>query len=271
MWSCCRAGIYSKPCKSSAEHLAAVYQPGELEEVYRYYTTPAATSFMSPCLAVAIDCEMGTSVTNNPVLIRVTLVDYFTSEVLVDKLVWPDEPPLHYNTRFSGVTSGQMARAKSRGECLSGNAGAREAIWRFVGPETIVVAHSGQNDLSVMRWIHNNIVDTFLIESIPVVKLQREAREKAEKEKLAGDPSGKKQRSPEKKPPAGENEKKKKNPKGSGQFSLKTLSRVRLGRDIQVGNDGHDSVEDAIAARDIAHWNVLNFGHGIYEIQSSTD
>jgi len=47
--------------------------------------------------------------------------------------------------------------------------------------------------------------------------------------------------------------------RGEGGLSLKTLARVRCGRDIQTsGKKGHDSVEDALAARDIAHWNVSN-------------
>jgi hypothetical protein len=42
--------------------------------------------------------------------------------------------------------------------------------------------------------------------------------------------------------------------KGSGALSLKTLAMVRLGREIQAGGKkGHDSLEDALAARDLAH------------------
>ncbi|ROW12101.1 hypothetical protein VMCG_00706 [Cytospora schulzeri] len=274
MWSCCKAGIYNQPCKTSAEHVATEYKPGELEELHRYYSTPAVQPSKPRCLAVAIDCEMGTSITNNSVLIRVTLIDYFTSKVLLDKLVFPDEPVLHYNTRFSGVTYGQMAKAKARGECLYGTAAARKAIWKFVGPDTIVVAHGGQNDMSTLRWIHSAVVDTHLVESLPVVQLQREAREKEAQEKEAREQVEKLTGSSEKeKKPSNADQKKfepkKKKPKGSGQFSLKTLARERLGREIQMGNAGHDSVEDAMAARDIAHWNVLNFGHGVYSI--STD
>ncbi|KUI65254.1 RNA exonuclease 3 [Cytospora mali] len=271
IWSCCRTGVYNTPCKTSAEHLAAVYQPGELEQLYRFYSTPTAPHSQPRRLAVAIDCEMGTSITNSPVLIRVTLIDYFTSKVLIDKLVFPDEPVLHYNTRFSGVTYAQMAKARSRGECLYGTAAARNAIWKFVGPDTIVVAHSGNNDMSVLRWIHGSIVDTFLVESLPVVKLQKEAREEEIREKQAREeagmvtgPSEKKQQSSNPGQPTGEP--KKKRPKGSGQFSLKTLARERLGRDIQMGKGGHDSIEDAIAARDIAAWNVLNFGRVVYTV-----
>ncbi|KAF7575366.1 RNA exonuclease [Pyrenophora tritici-repentis] len=51
--------------------------------------------------------------------------------------------------------------------------------------------------------------------------------------------------------------KKKKKPKGSGELSLKMLLKRYLGREIQMqGNLGHDSMEDAIAARDLVHWMV---------------
>jgi len=47
-------------------------------------------------------------------------------------------------------------------------------------------------------------------------------------------------------------------PKGSGPLSLKSLTLQRWGREIQKsGQRGHDSLEDAIAARDLAHWHVL--------------
>lgn len=234
--------------------------------------------------------------TNESLCIRVSVVDYFTAEVLVDKLVFPDEPLLNYNTRFSGVNHAQMDRAKAMGDCFFGIAAAREAIWKFIGPDTIVVAHSGQNDLNSLRWLHGNIVDTQLVESLPVMKLEKEARDKEAIEKEAN----KKAREEEalrttgkEEPPsakAGTNfkpknltqqgaqptgpqkptEPPKKKAKGSGRFSLKSLTKERAGREIQMGKDGHDSVMDAIATRDIAHWNVLNFGHGFYEIKSST-
>ena len=42
--------------------------------------------------------------------------------------------------------------------------------------------------------------------------------------------------------------------KGSGALLLKTLAMVRLGREIQAsGKKGHDSLEDVLAARDLAH------------------
>lgn len=245
---------------------------------------------------------MGTGMTNESLCIRVSVIDYFTAEVLVDKLVFPDEPLLNYNSRFSGVNHAQMTRAKSMGDCFFGITAAREAIWKFIGPDTIVVAHSGQNDLTSLRWLHGNIVDTQLVESLPVMKLEKEAREKEAREKEAREkeanekkthegrnrqttgkeePSGQaatksgykdttQEEAQQRKGPQKPVEKPKKKPKGSGRFSLKSLTKHRVGREIQMGKNGHDSVMDAVATRDVAHWNVVNFGHGFYEIQSST-
>lgn len=229
---------------------------------------------------------MGTSMTNESLCIRVSVIDYFTAEVLVDKLVFPDEPLLNYNTRFSGVSYSQMARAKAMGDCFFGIAAAREAIWKFVGPDTVVVGHSGQNDLNSLRWLHDNIVDTQLVESLPVVKLEKEAREKAAIEKEAREKEALREsgeepneqatkkfgskdltkEGPQSKEPQKPTQQTKKKPKGSGRFSLKSLTKARAGREIQMGREGHDSVKDAVATRDIAHWNVVNFGHGFYEI-----
>lgn len=42
-------------------------------------------------------------------------------------------------------------------------------------------------------------------------------------------------------------------------MSLKTLTLVKLGREIQnAAKKGHCSLEDAIATRDIVHWYITN-------------
>lgn len=236
---------------------------------------------------------MGTAIRNETVCIRISAIDYFTGETLVDKLVFPDEKILNYNTRFSGVTFRQMMQAKSAGDCLLGIAAARQAIWKFVGPDTIVVAHSGQNDLNCLRWLHANIVDTFLVEASPVMELEKQAREEAKahaermrQEKQRSDQADthlgqadQPKTAPQTAPQAAGTQKQAGSQKpaekpknkgkrgGSGRFSLKGLTKERIGRDIQTGREGHDSVKDAVATRDVAHWNVLNFGHGFYKIE----
>jgi RNA exonuclease 1 len=107
---------------------------------------------------------MGTAASGDSELIRITMIDYFTSEVLVNNLVEPDVPMQHLNTKYSGVTWADFGRARREGTCLQGKAGARNAIWRFVGTDTVVTGHGTHNDFRSLRWIHPIIVDSWVIE-----------------------------------------------------------------------------------------------------------
>lgn len=128
------------------------------------HTLFASQSQRGPAKAVAVDCEMGTAVSGNSELIRVTMIDYFTLEPLVDRLVYPDVPMQHYNTRYSGVTAACMRQAVRGKTCLFGRDAAREELMKHIDLATIVVMHGGHNDLSALRWIHPTIIDTFLLE-----------------------------------------------------------------------------------------------------------
>ncbi|KAL2001762.1 hypothetical protein VTN02DRAFT_1286 [Thermoascus thermophilus] len=226
LYTCCANRNPRAPgCTFAEHHVCEDYAPGELEAQWMLHQTPQRknrTPF--PRKAVALDCEMGTSARGESELIRLTAVDYFTGETLVDSLVYPRVPMRHFNTRYSGVTRGMLEAARRSGTCLVGRDAARERLWRFVGPETIVVVHGGHSDFLALRWIHPRAVDTFLVEGV--------WREKQLKKK----------KSPE--------------DKGQGGRSLKHLAEVRLGWKIQCGKNGHDSLEDALACRALVDWYV---------------
>lgn len=224
-------------------------------------------------VAVVIDCEMGTASTGETELIRVSAVDYFSGAVLLDSLVYPDVKMIHYNTRYSGITRQQMENARRTRSCLFGRANARKALWKFVGPNTIVIGHGGNSDLTSLRWIHPVVIDTFIVE-----KKNRPTEEDKDnsKDNNKGESEGKEddtqmEETPEistsevplnggnedSQPNDKEKEKTPNQPRQRGGLSLKALAKERLGRDIQMSHKGHDSVEDSIAARDILHWNIL--------------
>ncbi|KAK0118579.1 hypothetical protein ONS95_007465 [Cadophora gregata] len=262
VWSCCGKHVSADPCQAAEFHLARAYPAGQLESLWAFYPTPCAGVSHQVRAAVAIDCEMGTAKSGDSELIRVTLIDYFSSEVLVDKLVYPDVAMEHYNTRFSGVTRKDMEYARRSRQCLLGKKRAREAVWKFVDPHTIVVGHSAHNDLTAMRWIHDVVVDTWLVESENKKAKEVEAKAKAERDRKKQEGS-QTQNSPSQdldklKEAQQHKESPTKKVKGRGTLSLKTLTWERLRREIQTtGRKGHDSLEDAIATRDLAHWNVL--------------
>lgn len=203
-------------CVEHVTHTPRTYQPGELEQDWTLYATPSVSgeTRRQHRRAVALDCEMGISFTGESELIRVSVVDYFSGERLIDGLVYPRVGMQHFNTRYSGVTRGMMETARRRGEVMAGRDDARQAVWRFVGRDTVVVVHGGKADLMALRWIHGRVIDTFLVEGRRI------------------------------------------NRQGGEKRSLKYLTEVMLGRRIQGGC--HDSVEDAMAARELVHWYVEN-------------
>ncbi|KAF2135289.1 uncharacterized protein K452DRAFT_260871 [Aplosporella prunicola CBS 121167] len=260
MWSCCSKPPAGSPCSGAENHVAAEYPPGQMHREWQYHATRPHAGLHATTArpAVAIDCEMGTAMSGDSELIRVTLIDYFTDEVLVDSLVFPDVPMLELRTRFSGVTWNALRKARPERTCLFGRDSARDAVWRFVGPETVVVGHSANNDLKALRWMHRVVVDTFLLEALrPAAK---EEEEKEEGKKTESDSTTEQSVPPtaDQTPPTGAQPQKKKLPRGSSPMSLKSLAKAKLGREIQkAGKSGHDSLEDALATRDLARWVVL--------------
>jgi RNA exonuclease 1 len=107
---------------------------------------------------------MDISEEDNMELIRVTAVDYFSGDVLIDRLVLPTVRMVDYNTRFSGVRRSDMGKARKNRTCIFGRDMARKAVWKFVGPETVVIGRSVNNDLKALWWIHSTVVDSYVLE-----------------------------------------------------------------------------------------------------------
>ncbi|ETS02633.1 hypothetical protein M419DRAFT_78663 [Trichoderma reesei RUT C-30] len=251
-WTCCNGTPGSPPCRSFQEHTPKIYAAGELEREWRFYPTPFECAGGSPAVAVVIDCEMGTAITGESELIRVSAVDYFSGKVLLDKLVYPDIKMLHYNTRYSGVTRQDMEDARRTRSCLFGRASARRALWEFIDPDTIVIGHGANSDLTCLRWIHPVIIDTHLVEKANRPPEETKQTAQGQEAQVSGPQllreGANAQQGPSDNAPAV--------PKQKGGLSLKALAKERLGREIQIKGQGHDSVEDSIATRDVLHWNV---------------
>ncbi|KAG6040205.1 hypothetical protein E4U41_001270 [Claviceps citrina] len=230
---------------------------GELENNWRFHETPDVP-LTTHVAAVVIDCEMGTASSGETELIRISVVDYFTGAVLLDKLVYPSVRMAHYNTRFSGVSRTAMEEARRKNNCILGRDAARRAVHTYVGPSTVVVGHGANGDLSCLRWIHRVIVDTLLIETarrqIELLSstasknspLSADVRQRGSDAGDADEAEGVK------------GNKSHALPQNEGGLSLKALALKRLDRVIQVKGRGHDSLEDARATRDLLRWHMAN-------------
>lgn len=304
-WNCCRNFVSAPGCTFAPEHITRDYDPGDFLARHQFHKTPPSTLLdlttpplisvygaadaasypelgqsRQPRRAVAIDCEMGTAFDGESELIRLSVVDYFTAEILLDSLVSPSVPMQHYNTRYSGVSRQDMEEARRKGKCIIGGvAAAREQLWRWVGPETVVIGHGVNNDLASLRWIHPLVIDSLLLATAARAEKEKREEEEEEERKKATDlaaaaalqqsgdlmyfdnlETSTKEEGSE---GSGQAEKDKKQKRSPGGLSLKSLTLELLGRRIQVGRGGHDSLEDALAARDLVHWYVMKKCEGL--------
>lgn len=209
-FSCCGRDVNTPGCHQFPDHdivdnVKAWERAWYLHEVpenpvdYRY--------------AIALDCEMGITDLGEQELIRLTAIDYFTGEILINTLVFPKVKMWHLNVRYSGVTWQQLYAARDARKVLHGRDEARNLLFRYLGPKTVLVMQGGRSDTLALRIIHHHILDTLSFQ----------------------------------------------------QGSLKWAAEHYLERKIQQGR-GHDSLEDALACRDIANYFIetLPFDH-IYQ------
>ncbi|KAL3588257.1 hypothetical protein FPOAC2_14156 [Fusarium poae] len=162
-WTCCGEHLMGPPCKQEEKHQPEERTLKEISTRWQYSETPSSTTRITR-KAVVIDCEMGTAASGDCELIRLTLIDYFSNHVLIDKLVWPDVLMSHLNTKWSGVTWKLLYEARKEKRCILGWKNARALIWKYVSAETIVIGHGANSDLSSLRWIHPRIIDTLIVE-----------------------------------------------------------------------------------------------------------
>ncbi|KAJ5174268.1 uncharacterized protein N7482_000145 [Penicillium canariense] len=156
-YTCCGKGIGNFGCHQSPRH-GATQAVWELQEDFQLHETPQDCKHARRC--IALDCEMGLTDMGEPELIRVSAVDYFSGETLLDALVFPKVKMWHLNTQYSGVSWPMLYDAHLKDNTIAGRDVARQLLWNFVGPETIVITHGGREDFLALRWLHPNVIDT---------------------------------------------------------------------------------------------------------------
>ncbi|KAL7270860.1 hypothetical protein RUND412_006421 [Rhizina undulata] len=250
-FSCCRGGPSSPGCLSSEHHMPMLYPPHmTLFDIWTYHPTPVHVS-MQKRFAVALDCGMGQSFIGENEIIRVSLIDYFTGEILIDSLVLPMNEITDYRTPSSGVTETDMNDAVIAAKFINGRETALRMIWNYVGPQTVVVVHGGANDLRDLKWIHGDIVDSANFpwprRWNPKVDIQRrnDARTGGSK------PSGTAEQ------PRNDERTRRDGKFNVSRWRLKHLSKKFVGKNIQQ-NDVPYSLEDAFACRELVNWWVMN-------------
>lgn len=107
----------------------------------------------------ALDCEFCQSL-NGPVLARVSMIN-FQGEVVYDTYVKPKECIINYVTRYSGITEELLRDVTTTAKDV------QEKLLEIVSSGDILIGHSIESDLNVMKIRHPNVIDTSLIYDHP--------------------------------------------------------------------------------------------------------
>lgn len=177
-YRCCNQDVAeSKGCATTKHHVFKTSDPKRLASLWNFAQTPVNDS---PRVkkAVAFDCEMGYSV-HGMELVRLTATSWPDGAELLDVLVQPLGEILDLNSRYSGVFPEDLARAvpwtrewtpppQQPGERrilqkVSSPKAARDLLFSFINPDTVLIGHGLENDLNATRMIHPKIVDTILL------------------------------------------------------------------------------------------------------------
>ncbi|KAL4567204.1 hypothetical protein LXL04_022780 [Taraxacum kok-saghyz] len=105
---------------------------------------------------VAIDCEMVLCEDGTDALVRVCVVDR-ELKVKLDELVKPDKPVADYKTNITGVTAKDLEHVTCSLEDIQGS------MRKLLSRGTILIGHSLNNDLQVLKIDHSRVIDTSLV------------------------------------------------------------------------------------------------------------
>jgi RNA exonuclease 1 len=151
-WSCCDHLFSEEGCTTSPSHVQKVTDPAELAAIRPF----EEVSEHGGVDVVSLDCEMVYTIFGLE-LGRISLLDA-SGKFLMDDIVRPEGTVIDYATCYSGLTEEQMSSPStiSLSSALS-------KFKSFVSKKTIIIGHGLENDLSVLRLIHFNVIDTSIL------------------------------------------------------------------------------------------------------------
>ncbi|KAF5120791.1 hypothetical protein DV495_001459 [Geotrichum candidum] len=118
--------------------------------------TAASESKNSKRKVFGLDCEM-CEAASGKVVTRITLVSNHDRKTIYDELVKPEEPIIDYLTRYSGITEEMLK------DVTKNLAEAQEELLKLISANDILVGHSLESDLNVLKIRHPLVIDTALL------------------------------------------------------------------------------------------------------------
>ncbi|KAJ5349263.1 hypothetical protein N7541_006990 [Penicillium brevicompactum] len=155
-WDCCHRAIEAAGCHAGPGH--EYHDTVLYDKTWRLHETPKQKP-VDYRNAVVIDCQMGKNDWGQDELIKLTAIDYFSGEILIDKLVWPSVRLLHTDRWFTGIEWAELQSAHRDQTAIEGRDAARELLFRYVGDKTVLILFDGRRDMLALRLIHHHIID----------------------------------------------------------------------------------------------------------------
>lgn len=156
-YECCGAETEggSSPCAEASHHVFYWDSPEEMQSAIPFQrTSNIFGSNKDSFKAIGIDCEMGFT-TKGFELLRVSAIDFFSGEEILDVFVKPKGEVIDLNTKWSGILKiDETALTFEDLICLLGE---------IMDMNTILIGHGLENDLNAMRIIHEKIIDTAIL------------------------------------------------------------------------------------------------------------
>jgi len=128
---------------------SAQLEPGWIE-------TPQTMDTPAKYYLLAIDCEMCETAVGQE-LARISIIDGATNAKIYDTMVMPANPITDYQTRYSGVTEAKLEGVTTK------LADVQQYMLTILHPDTILLGHSLENDLKVLKLCHPRCADTSVL------------------------------------------------------------------------------------------------------------
>ncbi|XP_055297902.1 uncharacterized protein LOC129566202 isoform X2 [Sitodiplosis mosellana] len=154
-YTCCNSPKFTKGCTTIDGHVWNGYEMGFNGPLDGFVRTEDSDKIDNELNVFALDCEMcytgkGLEVT------KVTLVSS-DGQKLYEKFVRPATKIIDYNTRFSGITKKDLA---TKNNLVATLPEVQQDLLHFINADTILIGHALENDLRVLKIIHDNVIDT---------------------------------------------------------------------------------------------------------------
>ncbi|BAO40193.1 RNA exonuclease 3 [Kluyveromyces marxianus] len=155
---CCGASLesysdFSAGCSKASHHVYKFENFTRLSEVLPFKSLKDVDGEEN---VLALDCEMAFT-SKGYEMIRLTIVDFWTSKIVYDKVIKPLGEVIDLNSKFSGIHHIDDSAPTIH-----------ETEKDYIGPNminknTLLIGHGLDNDLRVMRIVHDKIIDTAVL------------------------------------------------------------------------------------------------------------